>query len=566
MPGPSGFDHAGLLESAARGIHAERDHDRMAAWAAEALATAVDAAVAGMFLVADPSPPFWATAARSSRDLATLGDPRTIPELAAALRGDAGGWPQDDHLRRLLGVTRLDLLPIPRADGGVHGVALLGWLRTGSGDTADNTTDSTEDPEGWGVNDTARALAAHLGVALDNQVAMADLEAAQRDVVHKLQEAVRPPTPAVPHTELGVHYLAADERAATGGDLYDWLVLPSGELHFAVVDVMGKGVAATKDAVAVTHAVRLLVLEGCPLDQVVERTDALVTLQNPDLVATLIVGRYEPGSGLLRLVGGGHPPALLLSGTEVHLLQPRGIPIGFPGAGSEGEEVVVLDRSDTVILYTDGLIESTKDIIKGLDELVRHARETASYPAASLARALVDRALEGAMRNDDSLALVLRRRSPPTDSVRVPLGPFEYRFTPTTAAVPLARHFLEDWLVRIPVDQEEAADLLLVASELSANAVRHASGRPGSVVLRARVNNADVVIEVEDDGGHPAPLPQPTDELPMPLAERGRGLFLVRALVDELDSEVVDGKTLIRAVRRAAVADVASVAGAGPTS
>ena len=125
---------------------------------------------------------------------------------------------------------------------------------------------------------------------------------------------------------------------------------------------------------------------------------------------------------------------------------------------------------------------------------------------------------------------------------------------------------LEDWLVRIPVDQEEAADLLLVAAELCANAVRHASGQPGSVALRARVDEADVIIEVEDDGGHPAPLPQPTDELPMPLAERGRGLFLVRALVDELDSEVVDGKTLIRAVRRAAVANVANVAGLRPTT
>src|SRR6202040_472427 len=105
-----------------------------------------------------------------------------------------------------------------------------------------------------------------------------------------------------------------------------------------------------------------------------------------------------------------------------------------------------------------------------------HATEIPNYPAPSLPRALVDRALEGATRNDDSLALVLRRRSPPDIPARVPLAPLEYRFTPTAAAVPLARHFLEDWLVRIPVDDDEAADLLLVASELCANAVRHASG------------------------------------------------------------------------------------------
>jgi serine phosphatase RsbU (regulator of sigma subunit)/anti-sigma regulatory factor (Ser/Thr protein kinase) len=545
VPGAQGSAQAGLLRAAARAIHGERDRDRMAAWAAEAIATAVGAHVAGLCLLADPGPPFWATASSSGRDLAVLGDPRAYPELATVLSGDRWIAPPDEHLRRLIGVARLELLPIPRADGGVHGMAVLGWARIEGEDAPDIAQV---------VNATAQALAAHLGVALDNQEAMADLEAVQRDVVHKLQEAVRPPTPVVPQTELGVYYLAADQRASTGGDLYDWIMLPSGELHLTVVDVMGKGVAATKDAVAVTHAVRLLVLDGCPLDRVIARADTLVTAQNPELVATLMVGRYEPSTGLLRLAGGGHPPALLVTADDVHQIPAGGIPIGFPGAGSEGEVSLTLGRSDTVIFYTDGLIESTKDIVKGLDALGRHARETASYPATSLARALVDRALEGAVRNDDSLALVLRRRSPPTTDARTPLAPLEYRFTPSTAAVPLARHFLEDWLVRIPVDEAEMADLLLVASELCANAVRHASGHRGSVALRALVDGPDVVLEVEDDGGNPAQLPDPTDEFPEPLAERGRGLFLVRALVDTLESDVVGGCTLVRVRRRAVVA------------
>jgi anti-sigma regulatory factor (Ser/Thr protein kinase) len=366
---------------------------------------------------------------------------------------------------------------------------------------------------------------------------------------------VRPPTPIVPHTELGVYYLAADQQASTGGDLYDWVLLADGTLHLAVVDVMGKGVAATKDAVAVTHALRLLVLDGCPLERVVARTDALVTAQNPELVVTLTIGRYDPATGVLRLAGGGHPPVLVVSGADVRWIDCGGIPIGFPGAGSEGVVTVELARSDTVIFYTDGLIESSKDIIKGLDALARYAGETAGYPAAPLARALVERSLAGAVRNDDSLALVLRRRSPPERAAGLPLAPLEYRFTPTTAAVPLARHFLEDWLVRVPIERAEAADLLLVATELAANAVRHASGGQGSVLLRASVHGPDVMLEVTDDGGHPMPLPEPSDELPQPLAERGRGLFLVRALVDHIESEVVDGSTVVRVVRRAVVAD-----------
>jgi anti-sigma regulatory factor (Ser/Thr protein kinase) len=540
VAGQSGAAPGELLRSAARAIHAERDHDRLLAWVANSLATATGAALVGLAVDVHTHPRRWVMARDSVRNLAQLGDPYSLPQLAPILRGERTGLTDDDHLRRVLALQSVIVMAVPRAECGVHGLVVLGWL--------------PNELAPAGTLATAEALITHLGVALDNQVAMAKLEAAQRDIVHKLQEAVRPPTPTVPQTELGVFYLAADQQASTGGDLYDWVLLPDGTLHLAVVDVMGKGVAATKDAVAVTHALRLLVLDGVPLERVIARADALVTAQNPELVATLMIGRYDPATGILQMAGGGHPPLLVVSGGTPRWVDVGGIPIGFPGAGSEGVVVVELERSDTAIFYTDGLIETTKDIIKGLESLARFAGETADYPAGPLARALVERSLAGAVRNDDSLALVLRRRSPLPATQRVPMAPLEYRFTPTTAAVPLARHLLEDWLVRVPVENAEAADLLLVATELAANAVRHATGHLGSVLLRASVQGPDVMLEMEDDGDEPMPLPGPADELPDAMAERGRGLFLVRALVDQLDSRVVDGHTVVRAIRRAVVA------------
>lgn len=540
MPGQPGPAAGDLLRIAARAIHAERDHDRLLAWVAKALRTATDAAVAGVSVDIESLPPSWAVAQDSVRDLAPLSDPHSLRQLAPVLRGELPVLIDDEHLRRVLGLHSVVAMAVPRQGSGVHGLAVLGWL--------------PDQPAPPGSLATADALITHLGVALDNQDAMAELEAAQRGVVNRLQEALRPPTPAVPQTELGVFYLAADQQASTGGDLYDWVLLPDGTLHLAVVDVMGKGVAATKDAVAVTHALRLLVLDGVPLEHVVGRADTLVTAQNPELVATLMIGRYDPATGSLQLAGGGHPPLLVVSDGKARWIDVGGTPIGFPGAGSDGVVSVDLARSDSAIFYTDGLIEATKDIIEGLDSLARFAAETADYPAAPRARALVERSLAGAVRRDDSLAMVLRRRSPPARGLGVPPPPLEYRFTPSTAAVPLARHLLEDWLVRVPVDEAEAADLLLVATELAANAVRHASGSTGSVALRASIDGPDVLLEVEDDGGEPMPLPAPGDEMPDGLAERGRGLLLVHAMVDELDSQVVNGHTLVRAVRRAVVA------------
>lgn len=539
MPAQPGGS-ADLLRSAARAIHAERDRDRLLTWVANALSRVAQTSVAGLTVDLDDHARRWTMAADSDRDLAILGDPRTMAQFTPLLQGDLDRLTGDEHLRRLLSLQVVTVLAIPRAPLGVHGLVILGW------------GPNQAPPTGW--LDLAETLIAHLGVALDNQLAMADLESAQRGVLHKLQEAVRPPTPAVPQTELGVYYLAADQQASMGGDLYDWVLLADGTLHLAVVDVMGKGVSATKDAVAVTHALRLLVLEGVPLECIVGRTDALLTAQNPDLVATLMIGRYHPATGVLQLAGGGHPPLLVVHAKTAKWVDAGGTPIGFPGAGSDGVVTVSLDRSDSAVFYTDGLVESTKDILKGLDTLAHHASEVGDYPASSLARALVERSLLGAIHADDSLALVLRRRSPPSVAPRTPLAPLEYRFTPSTAAVPLARHLLEDWLVRVPVDRGEAAGLLLVATELAANAVRHASGHPGGVALRASVHGPDVMLEVEDDGAEPLNLPAPGDEVPDGMAERGRGLFLVRALVDQLDSEVVEGHTVVRALRRAVVA------------
>ena len=126
MAGQGTPEFGELFETAARAIHGERDRDRMVGWAVSALASAADANIAGLALDAATDPPLWVVARDSARDLAVIGDPRTFPELAAALRGERVRVPQDAQLRRLLGATALHVAPIPRIDAGVHGVALLG--------------------------------------------------------------------------------------------------------------------------------------------------------------------------------------------------------------------------------------------------------------------------------------------------------------------------------------------------------------------------------------------------------------------------------------------------------
>ena len=95
-------------------------------------------------------------------------------------------------------------------------------------------------------------------------------------------------------------------------------------------------------------------------------------------------------------------------------------------------------------------------------------------------------------------------------------------------------------------------DLLLMASELCSNALRAGSGAPASLALRARAEGDAIVLEVEDDGdGFELPPLWADGELPDVESERGRGLFLVSALADDIAVTTGGGRTVVRAVKRA---------------
>jgi serine phosphatase RsbU (regulator of sigma subunit)/anti-sigma regulatory factor (Ser/Thr protein kinase) len=356
--------------------------------------------------------------------------------------------------------------------------------------------------------------------ALRTQFArLVEAEASQRLVLEHLQEAVMPPLPALAGTELGVRYVASDPSEPTGGDLYDCQVLPDGSVHLAVVDVLGHGVQATQHALSVAHTLRTVVLEGTALEDVVRRADELLARQDPELVATVVLGRYEPTTGRLRLAGGGHPPALVVQADgRVRQVQPEGGAIGWPLAGSRGVVETTLDHGDALVLYTDGLVEARKDIVEGIEALATLAGSLGALPAAAFAAALVDDTLVGADRRDDTLALVVRRiPHDGTQSAR-------WEMEPGLEHAGAGRRALTGWLGAQGRSHEDAA---LVAGELLANAHVRASA---SVVLAARLTGGTLHLEVRDDGaGFDAATPDARAD-----DERGRGLAIVAALAHDV--------------------------------
>ncbi|MHA3701535.1 ATP-binding SpoIIE family protein phosphatase [Jatrophihabitans sp. YIM 134969] len=364
----------------------------------------------------------------------------------------------------------------------------------------------------------------------------AEIRTAQRGVFVELERALRPLPLLVPGIALDVRYLPAQVNSPTGGDLYDWYVLPDGSVHVAVVDVMGHGVESTRDALRVTHTLRTLVQEGYALDTLLHRADELLQLPGHPLHATSVVVRLDPG-GRLEVAGAGHPPVLLLTADgSVRYLEARGRPLGYPEAGSVETTVVQLAAGDGVLLYTDGLVEARHDIVEGMSTLETAAVKAGAMALPQLLDTVVAACLQGATMRDDTLLLGVRwhradSRSREATGVSLPMTP---------EAASLARQYLLEQAADLST--ETLDDALVMMSEVVGNAVRHGAA---PVTLTLSRLEGGLRVEVYDAG---APFRHDTTVVPSVVPTSGRGLFLVAALSTDWGVDPADdggpGKTV----------------------
>ncbi|MFG6192562.1 PP2C family protein-serine/threonine phosphatase [Nonomuraea sp. JJY05] len=235
------------------------------------------------------------------------------------------------------------------------------------------------------------------------------LRRAHRAIFRELEDALRPPIPHVEQARLAVYYSSSEDDAPTGGDLYDVVIMPGGELHVVVVDAAGHGVASTRAALNIIHAVRVLSLAGLPLDNVVERAAAILQPVYSDLAGTVLVARFDPRTGVLRVATGGHPPPLIVApGEPATYLEAWGRGLGYPDPGSDHVAERRLGPGTLVLFYTDGLVEARRDLNAGLDELAELAGRHRDLPVDELTDTLVRVMRHQALHSDDTLLLAMR--------------------------------------------------------------------------------------------------------------------------------------------------------------
>ncbi|MEV7286175.1 PP2C family protein-serine/threonine phosphatase [Streptomyces sp. NPDC093252] len=174
-----------------------------------------------------------------------------------------------------------------------------------------------------------------------------------------------------PNLEVALRYLPVGRRALVGGDWCETVRLHFGRTLLVVGDVMGHGPDAAVDMAAYRSSLRYIASADLPPHRVLRQLDALAAREPDRRPATCLIARTDPVRGLVSLASAGHPPpAVIGADGRVALLDvPVGPPLGT-GHGGYGPATHRLAPGQTLLLFTDGLVERRdEDIDRSLARL-----------------------------------------------------------------------------------------------------------------------------------------------------------------------------------------------------
>jgi anti-sigma regulatory factor (Ser/Thr protein kinase) len=354
---------------------------------------------------------------------------------------------------------------------------------------------------------------------------------------------------------VAARYVPTGGGLQVGGDWYDMIPLPSGRFALVIGDVQGHDVRAAGLMGQLRIALRAYASEGHRPDAVLSRASRFLhgmcsATDDPGELrfATCLYVEVDPLSGVLDIARAGHPdPAIRMAdGTVLTRPTAGGLPLGIDPDADYPTTRLALEPGETMLICTDGLIETGGHDLESGWKRVRAILEQHDGDLEALADALVQ-AVHGpsshhttgplADRREDDIAVLLLCRKGPgcgcgpahghgTTTARPPV-----RRTMLTVAqaeperIAVARHqlreLLHDWASD---DQVDSAVLLL--SEMLTNVLVHTDT---DALLVAEVTGVGAdrrmrveVTDVSDDLPH--------KRRPGELASSGRGLMLIELL------------------------------------
>lgn len=372
-----------------------------------------------------------------------------------------------------------------------------------------------------------------------------------RSTAESYQRSLLPEdTPALPRVGLVAHYVPAAGRRAVCGDFYDFIHLPDGRLEVILGDVCGVGPQAVGDAALARYTLKSFApLEPDPA-RLLRRMNAHLRVHlSSDRFIRLVVGVLDPERAIFEYASAGHvPPVAYHCKTgEVEWLGEGGLPLGVEEDADYKIGRIEFEPGDMLVLYTDGVTEADRGGRpygqgRFLDLVQAYGVGTPGEMSQAIRRSVDAWVEDDAMRDD--LAILVCQVVPdatigePTRELVLPNESSRLREM---------RSFIAAYLVDVRAPVDLSTEVLLAAGEATANACRHGrkTGVRTEVRVKCSLQGSTVAITVADDGPGFDPSQINPGSLPDRFASGGRGLFLMRKLMDDVDiNSLSEGTTV----------------------
>ncbi|HXV20004.1 MAG TPA: SpoIIE family protein phosphatase [Desulfuromonadales bacterium] len=210
--------------------------------------------------------------------------------------------------------------------------------------------------------------------------------------------------PHIPDFDIAARCLPAKQ---VGGDFFDWQEVCTGVWAFTLGDVMGKGMAAAMLMATVRAAMRSTGHNRPSEALRLTESAVLPDLENAESFVTLFLGQLFAAEHRLTFVDCGHGYVFLRrSDGAVEELVPRGLPLGVPAPKVYQEGTIHFAKGDTLVIYSDGLVDARPELALDSSSLARYLDDAAS------AQEMVDRLMGMTEQKgplpDDVTVLVVR--------------------------------------------------------------------------------------------------------------------------------------------------------------
>ena len=242
--------------------------------------------------------------------------------------------------------------------------------------------------------------------------------ASELRVAREIQMGFLPPDVAAATEGTGLEAHAILHPAQeVGGDLYEALRMPDGNLVAFIGDACGKGIPAALFMAVSMTLVRAMAPDSRGPEEILRRVSDALASHNPHtMFVTLLCAFYDVRTGRLDYASAGHPPAVLIrEGSAQFLPLKPGMVAGIMAGLSAPSQSVQLLPGDLVVFYTDGVTEAfdAAGNLYGesrlLAELTRQSGQSAAATADALLRSV--RAHAGDYPQSDDIAVLALKRN-----------------------------------------------------------------------------------------------------------------------------------------------------------